>query len=364
MIANPEPIRMNIARILPLVLVAAGVTAQTTTVFPAEYTAVAEGPLNSPNLPFAFGTSRVLIVYDQQDLAVPAGATISRIGFRQDATLTTMDTGRSVQLEVRMGYTTGSAIAPSTTFDNNYDGAPTTVFGPALLQLPNLRDAANPLPNGQFFVDLTTPFVHTPNGRNLVVEYRVLGNSGGGTSFNYRLDRADFFSPVNAGPAGCQHSGGGTPTLIASPVRTGASLTLTGATGPANSFALLIVNVGSRIATPYPLDVVFGGISPLCMGQIAPGSFATLGTGTSASGGFTFSYAIPNNPAFNDLWLSHQALLLDAFAPAGIVVSNGVEVQVGIKPRAAAVSAQGLPTTTTTGSLQANYCPVTFFVWQ
>jgi hypothetical protein len=357
---------MNMLRLLPfvLVLVPAGLVAQTNSIFPAEYSAVAEGPFNSPNLPFANGTSRVLIVYDQQDLAVPTGASITRLGFRQDATLTTMDTGRSLQLEVRMGYTTASATAPSSTFDTNYDGAPVTVFGPAFFQLPNLRDAANPLPNGQFFVPLTTPFVYTPAGRNLVVEYRVLGNSGGGTAFTFRLDRADFFSPVLAGAAGCQHSGGTTPTLTASPVRTGATLTLTGATGPANSFALLIVNVGNRLVAPYALDIVFPGISPLCTGQIAPGSFATLGAGTTSSGGFTFSYAVPNHAALNDLWLSHQALLLDAFTPGGFATSNGVEVQVGIRPRSSIVAAQGLPATLTTGSVNANYAPVAYFTWQ
>lgn len=354
---------MNLLHNLPFVLAAAGLAAQTTSIFPAEYTAVAEGPFNSPNLPLAFGTSRVQIVYDQQDLTVPAGASITHLGFRQDATLTTLDSGRALQLEVRMGYTSNNANSPSTTFDSNFDGAPVTVFGPALFQLPNLRDAANPLPNGQFFLPLTTPFVYAPAGRNLVVEYRVFGNSGGGTSWNYRLDRADFHSPVLAGPAGCPHSGGPTPTLTATPVRVGATLSLTGASGPANSFALLVVNAGSRLAAPYPLDFVFPGIAAACTGQMAPGNFATLGAGTSTSGGFTFSYAIPNNAALNDLWLSHQTVLLDAFAPGGVAVSNGLEVQVGIKPRSSIVAAQGVPTMAT-GTLNANYAPVAFFTWQ
>lgn len=353
---------MNTLRHLPLLLLAAGLSAQNTSTFPAEYAAVAEGPLNSPNLPFAFGTSRVLVVYDRQDLDIPAGASITHLGFRQDATLTTLDLGRGVQLEVRMGWSTGSATAPSTTFANNYDGTPTTVFGPALYQLPNLRDAANPLANGQFFVPLTTPFVYAPNGRNLVVEYRVLGNSIGGVSFNYRLDRADFYSPVNTGAPGCAHSGGGTPVLNASPVRIGASLQLTGTQGPANSFALAVINVGGRIVSPYALDVVFPGIAPGCTGQLALGSLATLGVGTTSTGGFNFSYAVPNSVALNDLWLSHQAVLLDAFAPGGAVTSNGVEVQVGIRPRSSIVAVQGVPTTAT-GTLNANYAPVAFFRW-
>ncbi|MCU0867598.1 MAG: hypothetical protein MUC36_27770 [Planctomycetes bacterium] len=241
-------------------------------------------------------------------------------------------------------------------------GAPATVFGPALFQLPNLRDAAHPLANGQFFLPLTTPFVYAPNSRNLVVEYRVLGNSLGGVAFNYRLDRADFYSPVNLGAAGCAHSGGATPVLNASPVRIGASLSLTGTQGPANSFALVVVNVGGRLVPPYALDALFPGIAPTCRGQLAPGALATLGVGTTTAGNFNSSYAVPNSTALNDLWLSRQAVLLDAFAPGGAVTSNGVEVQVGIRPRSSILAAQGVPTTTT-GTLNANYAPVALFRW-
>ena len=262
-----------------------------------------------------------------------------------------------------MGYTTNSATAPSNTFDANYDGASTTVFGPALFQLPNLRDAANPLPNGQFFVNLTTPFVYQPAGRNLVVEYRVLGNSGGGTSFNYRLDRADFFSPVQAGPAGCAHSGGGTTTLRATPVRVGSSTTLTGATGPANTAGVLAIAVGSELVPSYPLDALFVGIAPTCRGQMAQFDLVLATVTTSSSGSFSLAYTVPNVPALNDLWLSHQALLLDAFAPGGVVVSNGVQVQIGIRPRTTVIAAQG-PPTVVTGSLNVNYAPVAFFGWQ
>jgi hypothetical protein len=354
---------MHTLRLLAISLLTTALAAQSVTIFPSEYTAVTEGPLNAPNLPFANGTSRVMIVYDTTDVAVPVGASITRLGFRQDATLTTMDAGRSLQLEVRMGYTTNSATAPSNAFDTNYDGAPTTVFGPALFQLPNLRDAANPLPSGQFFVNLTTPFVYAPAGRNLVVEYRVLGNSGGGTSFNYRLDRADFFSPVQAGPAGCVHSGGNTTTLNATPVRVGSSTTLTGATGPANTAGVLAIAVGSQLVAPYALDPVFVGIAPTCRGQLAPLDLVLATVTTSSSGGFSLAYNVPNVPALNDLWLSHQALLLDAFAPGGIVVSNGVQVQVGIRPRTTVIAAQG-PPTVATGTLNVNYAPVAFFSWQ
>ncbi|MCC7395948.1 MAG: hypothetical protein IT455_02665 [Planctomycetes bacterium] len=354
-----HPIRLPV-----LLFLAAGLAAQTTGVFPADYTAVAEGPQNSPNLPLANGTSRVLIVYDQRDLPVPAGAAITRLGFRQDATLTTMDAGKALQLEVRMGYTTNSAISPSTTFDANYHGAPRTVFGPALFTLPNLRDAQNPLPDGRFFIDLTTPFVYQPNGRNLVVEYRVLGNSAGGAAFSYRLDRADYYSPTATGVPGCQHSGGGVPQLGCAAVRTGLSETVTGTTCPANTLGVVFLNLGEGLApTPFPLTLLFPDVSASCMGQLLPGNLATLSATTSPSGGLSISYAIPANEAFYGLVISHQALFLDLFAPGGLVASNAAQVRVGTRPRTAVVAAQGPPASLTTGTLTQHFAPVAFFTW-
>jgi hypothetical protein len=75
-------------------------------------------------------------------------------------------------------------------FDQNYATTPTTVFGPGLFTLPNLRDPSSPLPNGVFWLTLATPFVFNPANGNLVVEYRIYGNSAGGAAFLYYLDRA------------------------------------------------------------------------------------------------------------------------------------------------------------------------------
>jgi hypothetical protein len=146
-------------------------------------------------------------------------------------------------------------------------------------------------------------------------------------------------------------------------VRTGQSVYLNGTNGPSNSFAIVAVSVGYQLVTPYPLGALFGGIQASCTGQLDLSSLATIGVGTSTSGGFSPYYTVPNNPVFNDLWLSHQALVLDVFSPGGIVTSNGVAVQVGIAPRSSILYATGLPTLTPTGQVSANYCPVAFFRW-
>jgi hypothetical protein len=356
---------MNATRaLLFLSLFPAFALAQSVAIFPDEYAAVSEGPFSSPNYPLAFGTSRVQVLYDRQDLQVPSGQSITRLGFRQDATLTAMDTGRTLQLEVRMGWSTNTPAQMVTNFDNNYAAPPVTVFGPASFVLPNLRDGANPLPNGQLWIPLATPFLYVPNNQNLVVEYRIFGTSGGGASFNYRLDRADYYSTTLNGPAGCPHAGSGTPALTVSPTRPGLSFNANLTQGPGNAPGLLAINLGVGIVPPFPLTGVFGGINPVCTGQLNPVGMATIGASTSASGSDSWSFSIPNNPAFADFLISAQALYLDFFAPGGLVVSNGAQVLTGAAPRTAIIAAGGAPTTVTTGTKSNNYCPVAFFEHQ
>lgn len=322
-----------------------------------------EGPFNSPNIPFSAGTSRVLCLYDRTDIAIASGRQITKLGFRQDATLTAMDTGRTLQLEVRMGYSTATPANLTTNFANTYAGAPVTVFGPASYVLPNLHDTAAPLANGQLWVTLSTPFTYNPGpGENLVVEYLVYGNSGGGTTFNYRLDRADYYSPTVQGPAGCPRSGGGVPVLTVQPVRPGLSYSTSLATGPGNSFAALMIAPGFQLSAPFSLQPFIGGINAACTGQVALGSFGTLTSVTSGTGTASWSFLIPNNPAlYADMFVASQCAIFDFFAPGGLVVSNGAQVRVGALPRTSVINGAGPPATTLTGTVTRNYCPVAFF---
>lgn len=102
---------------------------QSVVALPFECTVLLEGLQNAPNRPFANGTSLVMIVDDASDMAVPVDASITRLGFGRVATLTTMDAGRYLELEVRMGFTTNSATAPSNACDANDDGPTTAILG-------------------------------------------------------------------------------------------------------------------------------------------------------------------------------------------------------------------------------------------
>jgi hypothetical protein len=357
---------MNVRQSSVPFLFAIGLAAQNVAVFPADYVNVPDGPYNSPNLPLANGTGRGQIVYEQWDLPVPVGSSITRLGFRQDPGTTTMDTGRGLQLEIRMGYTTATSANISTTLDSNFASTPVTVYPTALLQLPNLRDTANPLPDGRFWINLTTPFVYSPAAnQNLLVEYRVYGNSAGGSSFNYRIDRADYYSPVVNGPAGCQHSGGSTPTLTLSPTRTGSQFYATIASAPGNSFAVLLMAIGSPLQQPFSLQTYVPGIAAACQGQIAVVGASSLTGFTGSTGSATFYFNIPNvRVPYNDLTVGTQAAFFDLFAPGGLVVSNGAQVEIGIQPQSTIVWGSGPPSTVTTGSQNTRYCPVAFFGWQ
>lgn len=334
-------------------------TAQQTAIFPPDYVGVAEGPLNSINLPLAYGTSRVQMVFDTVSMSVPVGQQISAIGWREDTQVTSMNAGRSLQLEVRVGYTTYTAANITSNFDNNWAGTPTTVFGPALFVLPNLRDPNAPLPGGRFNLSVTPFTFAPPTGQNLLVEFRIYGTSGGGSPFTYFLDRADYVSPVASGPAGCPHTTG-TANLSFEPTRPGLFFSASVTTGPTVSPCALALNLGSPLATPYPLTSLFAGISPACTGQV-PAPFSAFSNTTGGGGTASWGFLIPNNIAFSGMVISGQALFLDFFSPGGVVVSNGRQVTLGTNPRGTIVYANQPPTSATSGSISRNYVPVTFF---
>lgn len=347
-----------------LSLLATTAFAQNVAIFPDEYVDVPEGPGSSPNLPLARGTSRVQCLYDAIDLDIPSGHQITRVGFREDGVTGAMDVGVAMQLEIRMGWSTFDHQTMTTNFDNNYDAPPVTVFGPVLYTPPNLRDPGNPLPNGQFFIDLTTPFSYVPAGRNLVVEYRVYGTANGGAQFTYRLDRADYYSPTSEGPAGCPHSGGGVPHHTVQPCRPGIAWSGSVTQAPANAPGLLVVNIGQSLVTPYPLGAVFAGISPTCMGQMPLSGSVMLAGASGASGSTNWSFTIPNDNLWADMPISSQTLFLDFFTPGQVTVSNGAEVLTGVRNRTSILAASGVPTVVTTGSKSIYYCPVAFFQHQ
>jgi hypothetical protein len=335
-------------------------SAQSPATFPSDHATIPNGSSGLNWFPYSYGVSRMMAVYESWDIQVPSGHQITRIGFRADGTIQAL--GKSLQLQVRMGQTDRTAATLQSTFDNNWFGTPTTVFGPALFTLPDLNNPASPNPDGPLvWLTLTTPFTYDPS-RNLLIEWRILANSNGGAAFSYQLDRATFESPIVTGPLGCQHSGNQIPDLESRDTKIGTNWITDLYQAPASQPVFLLVNVGGSLVTPYPLSPVFAGMPAACQGQLLPTNLAILNGVANSSGYANWQVPIPNNLAFNDLRLSSQALCLDFFAPGGGVVSNGDQIDIGVDPAMTLLYHQG-SATNHTGTLQPNYGVVTLFAY-
>jgi hypothetical protein len=350
---------MSPSQVLSTLALAASLSAQIVATFPSDHATVANGQGGQTWFPYSYGVSRMMAVYESWDLNIPAGRQITRIGFRADGT--TLSYGKSLQLEVRMGQTERTAADMVNTFDTNYFlGQSTTVFGPALYTLPDLNNVLNPNPDGGLvWLTLTTPYTFNPN-RNLAVEWRVYANSNGGASFSYYLDSADFISPITTGPNGCPHSGGQTPQLLSRRTRVGSTWYNDLSQGPANQIAVLFINVNTPLQPQFPLTPFFAGISPTCMGQVTLLNLFSMSATTGSSGFRTFSVPVPNDRNFNNVILSSQAMCFDFFAPGGVVVSNGDQIELGIDPAMSVLWHQG-SATNPTGNIYRNYGVVTLF---
>lgn len=350
--ASARPVCLAAAlAVLPTLLVA-----QTTVTFPSDH-ANLEGQYSSTNFPYAYGVSRLQAVYEAWDLGIAPGTPITRIGVRQNGTQSAVT--RSVQVEVRMGYTMHTAANLGTNFDNNYVGAPQTVFGPALFALPQLNTTQ---PGQQaVWLNITTPFTYQPANGNLVIEWRVIANNNGNAAFSYPLDRATFYSPVTASSSpGCPHSGNATATLTSSPAAAGSNWNIAVNSAPASSFVFLGIDVGGTLVPSFSLQPYVAGIDPACVGTVNPLNLSLATALTNAQGYYRWTVAVPNSLSFNNLRMASQALIPDFFAPGGVVTSNGDQIEFGIDPAQTFLVSQG-NVNASTGTLYANYGLVTLF---
>jgi hypothetical protein len=350
---------MKSLALAPAALLASVVAAQTIATFPTTHASIASGSTYVTNIPYSSGVSRVQMEYDAWDITVPNGTPITAIGFRQD--IGTASTGHALQLEVRMGTTLSDASNIAGTFDTNYATGPVTVFGPALYTLPGLITTPG---NAVIMLPLTTPYVYN-SSQNLLVEYRITANNNGNAAWSYYLDAGSFVSPTAQGAQGCVNSGGQRATLTTG--SGGAALGgywylyLNGA--PASSIGFIFLTFRPLVATPYSLASFVPGIDATCQGEldVAHTIIPTTIT-TNTSGGYYWGIQVPLTPrvGLNNLILTTQAAVFDFFAPGGLVVSNGDQVQLGIQPAETTIISTG-SATATSGSVYRNYGVITFF---
>ncbi|MBK8976162.1 MAG: hypothetical protein IPM29_09560 [Planctomycetes bacterium] len=337
---------------LPLVvagLAAAGAGAQQLACFPSDH-ASRSGSTYERNLPLTYGISRVQMIYEKWDLAIPVGNRIVEVGFRQDESRTS--TGYALQLEIWMGGTDLGMLTAGSNFANNYsNGTPTTrVFGPSIVQLPDLTGTTTPQ---EFFITLDTPY--TVADENLVVEYRVLANSNANLAFNYYIDRASYATDVTTLGTGCQSSAGSVPLLSGSTSSyIGGNVSMSLSRAPANS--QIWFNMALTPTTPVDLTP-FG--APGCTAYVFPN--VILGARGTTSGTASLSFPVVEEPLFVGVHIYAQVLVYDLFAnPLGFVASNGIDIRPGIEPHMTVVYAAG-NATATTGSVSRRRGVVSLF---
>lgn len=350
---------MLLRSFLPSLCLFTAAVAQSVAVFPSDHTNIQNGGYSSGMFPYSFGISRMQSVYDAWDLQVPAGHQITAIGVRQEGSSTS--TGCGLQLEVRLGETTFDSGTIPSGMDANFTSPPVTVFGPAPFTLPDLTPATTAMP---IWVHLTTPYTY--QGGNLLVEWRIHSNTLGNASWFYYLDAATHVMPVHDGPTGCPNANNQQSQLSttdAAPL--GGTWRLDIWHGPPNTFGLLMVAFGRPLVAPYSLQSLLTGISPACLGQIDLSSpLLTTGLVTDVGGGSPFFIPLPaDRLAWHQASLSMQAIMLDPAAPGSAVVTNGEEVQFGVRPANTMLVGPG-SASATSGLVYRNYGLVTLFQHQ
>jgi hypothetical protein len=137
------------------------------------------------------------------------------------------------------------------------------------------------------------------------------------------------------------------------------------ASAPANNLALLLLTPGGRMVQPYSLQPFVPGIAATCLGQLPLPNLMPVVNFAGPNGYAYYYLTVPaQRLPFNNMWVGAQALCFDFFAPGGVAVSNGMEVQIGIVPACMQVYAQGPPLQQVNGNMYYGYCPVTFFEYQ
>lgn len=341
---------------------APGLAAQNHTVFPSDHTGTAPqltrvGAVFDPSAPLADGIERQMVLYDAWDLRIPDGRRIARLGFVRNEGSTA--TGHRVLLRLRLGQTTRTIQTVSATFDQNWTGTPTVVYGDAqgnakIFAPPDL----GPAPAADLvWLPLDAPFTfHT--GQGLVADFQVTANQNGNASFWYPLDAAGSLSPQRSFNLACRTSAGLTPELRSNEqaTRIGGSWYLDLQNGTASSPMALLVGL-----RPYEPGITLAPIgAPLCTLSVdAEWSGAAV---TTQWGSMNWNFTVPSDRGLFGARLYAQAVLRDAFANnLGWITTNGDEVRLGILPQAALVRGPQGDAFALVGSVQPDFGLITIF---
>lgn len=154
-------------------------------IVPASARTVMGGSANS--IPWSWTPTRFQSVYLETELP-QRGYPIRCIAFRSNNRI---DTGSTIDLEMWLGYTSHDAQTITTNYASNYNVTgqnKVLVFRRKMVKLADMERNTNAL-FFQYQLQLDTPFIWSPvNGRNLIFECKVHGNSNNNRSFSFFPD--------------------------------------------------------------------------------------------------------------------------------------------------------------------------------
>ncbi|MBK8098243.1 MAG: hypothetical protein IPK26_14120 [Planctomycetes bacterium] len=311
--------------------------------------AVASHSWGSGNaIPFGWSPNRYQQVITGSELPTPF--TIAALALRQPHTGATAP-GFTVDLEIRVGYTTRQGASLSTTFAANQDAGPmVTVLPRAQVAFPD-QSPSYPQAYTDMVVTIPWPvaFGWVPQpGRHLLVDITVFGNSAGGGIYGYPLDNISGTWSLWGTPATATVANGGAvrafgfvmglvaqtntavPSLhtdqtpmIGDQFRVRASQCAPRA-WVALAMGLSRTQAGA-VALPFPLA---GLGAPGCDVLVDPADVLFLAA--NSAGTTNHQYDIPNDIYLLRMHLYSQAFVVDPAANAlGLAVSNGGDGYVG-----------------------------------
>lgn len=274
---------------------------------------------------------------------LPSAMTMASLALRQPHTGPTA-AGFSVDLDIKVGYTSRWAGTISSTFAANWDlGSPVQVLPRSVVVFPDQHTVPQVFSEMVVTIPWPVHFDWVPQpGRNLLVEITVYGNSVGSGIYGYPIDNVSgtygqWGTPANATTANggavrafgpVMAFGAWTQTAVPRVYSTGTPqigdtfrVRIAQARAAAPVLLLMGLGISSCQGLPLPLDLGAYG-APGCSLLIDP--FDTQVVVSNASGQGSFQYSIPNNIYALGLHFYEQAFPADPGANAlGLAASNG-----------------------------------------
>jgi hypothetical protein len=292
-------------------------------------------------IPFGWSPNKYQQVFLGNEL--PAAFTMAALSLRQPHTGPVAH-NFTIDVEIRVGYTTRWLPTLSTTFAANWDaGAPVTVLPRSLVDFP---DQSQSPPANPTDVLLTIPWQNTFDwvpqaGRNLLVEVIVFGNSSG-TIYGYPIDNLGGTVSIWGTPETATTANGGpvrtfglvmgfveqthtaVPRLYSTDTpQIGNTFRVRLSQTAPSSIAALFFGWSSTTWNGVPLPMDLGGIgAPSCDLLVSPDDIRVLLT--NGAGAANQQYDIPNVIYALGQSFYNQAFVFDPTVnPLGFVGTNG-----------------------------------------